>query len=146
MSTQPSPADLCMQNRDLSTRIQKYPWVPDLTCGFVHAKQRLKDQTYRSVRVPDITCGFVECKTEYFTSRIISLYESQILFYGFVHNKTACLATELLVSKGPCTHLRLCAFKTTDFMNRITSLYVFRASPVDLCMQNRNLRTRITSL
>ena len=33
--------------------------VPAHTCGFVHAKQRLLEQTYKSVWDPDLTCRFV---------------------------------------------------------------------------------------
>ena len=37
-------------------------WVPALTCGFVHLKQRLLDGKNKSLWVPDITCRFVYAK------------------------------------------------------------------------------------
>ena len=43
---------------------------------FFHAKQRLYDQTYKSVGVPALTCGFCMQNSD-FWSRITSLYGSQ---------------------------------------------------------------------
>ena len=37
-------------------------WIPDLTCHFVHAKQRDLHQNYNSQWVPDLTCCFVHVK------------------------------------------------------------------------------------
>ena len=46
-------------NCELNTRIKRTLLVPALTCGFVHAKQRLLDQSNKSLWVPDITCPCV---------------------------------------------------------------------------------------
>ena len=85
------------------------------------AKQWLYDQNYKSVWAPALTLWFCA-------------------------NKTACLAPDLLVSMAPSPHLWFCANKTACFCTKITSLYGSQTSPVDLCMQNSVLSTRISSL
>ena len=70
--------------------------------------------------VPDMTCHFV-------------------LF------TTACLASEILVSMGPSLHLWFLTAKQRLLVQH-TSLYGFQTSPVVLCKQNSDFRTRITSL
>ena len=54
---------------------------------FLHAKQRIYDQNYKSLWVADLT-------------------------YFFFALKTAYLAPELQVSMGPSPHLWFCAFTT----------------------------------
>ena len=83
--------------------------------------------------------------------------------------KTACVASELLVSMGPSPHLWFldakqwlfdqnnkslwfpditCHFCMPNIVIsiRIKRLYCLQPSPVALCMQNSDFRTRITSL
>ena len=40
----------------------KSPWVPDLTCRFVHPKQRDLHQHNKSIWVPALICGYVHAK------------------------------------------------------------------------------------
>ena len=47
---------------------------------------------------------------------------------------------------GPRPHLWIFANKNRVLSTKITSLYGSQTSPVDLCMLNREFRTRITSL
>ena len=51
-----------IQNSDFSTRIASLYVVPALICGFVHSQQRYYDQTYLSLWHPDLTCHFVHVK------------------------------------------------------------------------------------
>ena len=59
--------------------------------------------------------------------------------------KTACLASELLVSMGPSPHLCFC-IQNSDFWTRITNLYGSQTSPVVLYRQYSVISTRITCL
>ena len=59
--------------------------------------------------------------------------------------KTACLASELLVSVGPSSHLWF-LHANSDFWTRITSLYGSQISPVVMCMQYSVISTRLSSL
>ena len=77
---------------------------------------------------------------------------------------TACLASDLLVSKGPRPHLWFLQSKqliltlrvpalmfcfcmqNREFWGRITSIYGSQTSPVVLCIQNRVISITITSL
>ena len=102
--------------------------VPDLTCHFVHAKQRDLHQNIKLTWVPASICCFVHAKQR-FWSRITSVYGSQTSSvvlsthnsvlstrikrqYGFQPSpvvlcmQTATLALELLISIVPCPHLR----------------------------------------
>ena len=38
-------------------------WVQDLTCSFVHAKQRDLHQNDKSIWIPALICGFVQYVT-----------------------------------------------------------------------------------
>ena len=58
--------------------------------------------------------------------------------------KTTRLASELLDSMGPTSHLWF-LHQNSEFMIKITSLYGSQTSPVSLCMQNRVISTRNTS-
>ena len=62
---------------------------------------------------------------------------------SFCACKTACLASELLVSMGPN-----CGFwmQNNNFCTRTTSLCGSQTSPVILCMKNSVISTRISSL
>ena len=109
------------------TQEKKTLLVPALTCGFVHAKQRLLGLNYKSLRVKDITCRFCMQNSAFWTRvtslygshawpvvlcmynsglniRITSLYGSQPSSVVFAC-KTAWLASESLVSMGPSPHV-----------------------------------------
>ena len=62
---------------------------PSPQLWFMHAKQRLLDQNYKSPWVSDLTDGF----------------------FAF---KTATLASELQISMDPSPHLWFCAFTTAS--------------------------------
>ena len=76
---------------------------------FLHAKQRLLDQIYKSLCFPAIICGFVY-KNSAFSIRITSLYGLHPSFVAFAC-KTATLGPEIQVSMGPRPHQWLFAFK-----------------------------------
>ena len=59
--------------------------------------------------------------------------------------KTACLASETLVSMGPSPHLWFLHAKQR-LLYQYTSLYGYQTSPVVLCMQNSVISIRIASL
>ena len=92
--------------------------VPALTCGFVHAKQRLMDQNNKSLWVPDIDLSFCACKTAWF-------------------------APEWHVYMGSSPHLCLFFMQNGDFMTRLTSIYGSQISSVVLSTHNSVLSTRI---
>ena len=76
---------------------------------FLHAKQRLLDQIYKSLWAPAIICDFVHKYCD-FRIRITSLYGSQLSFVAFAC-KTAPLGPEIQVSMGPRPHQCFFAFK-----------------------------------
>ena len=81
---------------------------------FLHAKQRVSDQSYKSLWVPDLTYGFGIQNSD-FRTRIARLYGSQPSSAVFAF-KTATLPPELLVSMGPRLRLRFFAFKTATLV------------------------------
>ena len=148
--SQTSPVNLSMQNNVINIRITRVygsqPSSVDFVCKtasfgpelqasmgpsphlwFMHAKQRLLDQNYKSLWVPALICGFCMQNSD-FSIRITSLYGSQtppMIFciqnsdfscgiaslYGSQTSsevfecKTTWLASELLVSMGPSPNL-----------------------------------------
>ena len=97
--SQSSPVIFCMQISDFSTwntslywsqpssvvfacktatfgPAYKSLWVPDITCRFVHAKQRDEHLNYQSLCVPALICGFCMQNSAFWT-RITSLHGSQ---------------------------------------------------------------------
>ena len=76
--------------------------------------------------------------------RNTSLYRS-LPSYAIFACETATLGPELQVSMGPSPHLWFLHEKH-DFCIRNTCLYGSMTSPVILCMQNRVISNRITSL
>ena len=109
-------------------------WVPALTYGFVHAKQRLLDQNNKSPWVHALNCGFWS-QNNVFWYRIISLYVSQtspvalcmqiIVISTRITSicwtqplsvvfacKTATFGPESQVSMCTRPHLSFCAWKT----------------------------------
>ena len=77
---------------------------------FLHSKQRLLDQNYKSQWVPALLCGFCIQNSD-FRIRITSLYGSQPSSVVFAF-KTATFGSELQVSLSPRPHLWLFSFKT----------------------------------
>ena len=127
----------------------------------MHAKQRFKDQNYKSLWVPDPTCGFSMPNSDFWT-RITRLYGSQTCpvdlcmqnivistritcLYGSQPSsvvfacKTATSGPELQVSMSTTSYQSFCACKTAC---RITCLYGSQPSPVVFGFKT----TRITSV
>ena len=84
--------------------------VPALTCGFVHAKQRLLEQNYKYLCVPVLICGFCIHNSAFWT-RISSLYGSQTssVVWAYI---TACLTQEYKDYMCSSPRLWFCACKT----------------------------------
>ena len=94
---------------------------PSPHLSFLHAKQRLKDQNYKSLWIPALIYGFCMQNRD-FRTRITSLYGSQPSFMAFAC-KTATLGPELPVSMDPSPHLWFCAFTTaTSWPELIVSM------------------------
>ena len=94
----------------LKDQVYRSVWVPDLICGFVHAKQRAYQQTYKSLWVPALICCFFT-QNSVISTRITSLNGSQNSSIDFC-KQTACLAPKLHASMGPRPHLWICPCKT----------------------------------
>ena len=133
--TQTSPMVFCIQNSDFRTRItclyrcqtspmfffafKRATLAPELQLSmgpsphlwFLHAKQPLLDQNYKSLWVPDFTYVFFCFQKSDISTRIASLYGSQPSSVGFAC-KTVTFVSELQVSMGPRPHLWFFAFKT----------------------------------
>ena len=88
---------------------------PSPYVGFLHAKQRLLNQNYKSLWVPDLTYVSFLIQNSVFSTRIASLYGSQPPSVVFAC-KTATLGSEFQVSIGPRPHLSFCACKTTAWL------------------------------
>ena len=116
---------------------------PSPSLWFLHAKQRLLEQNYKSLWVPDLICRF-GCKTATFRAELqVSMGPRPHL--SFCACTTAYLASELLVSMGPSPDLRFIEIEN-DFRTRIACLYGAQTSPEILRMQNSVPSIRITSL
>ena len=83
---------------------------------FLHAKQRILDQNFKSLWVPALICGFCMPNSEFWL-RITSLY-------------------------GPQTSPALVCNQNGVICTGISSLYWFQPSSVVLCLQNSDFRTR----
>ena len=101
--TQPSFVAFVCKTATFGSELQ-VSMVPDLTYGFLHAKQC--DYLW----VPALICGFCMQNCD-FRIRITSLYGSQTSSF-FLAFKTATLTPELQVSIGPSPHLWFYAFTT----------------------------------
>ena len=89
---------------------------------FLHAKERLLEQNYKSLWVPDLTCRLVH-QTILISTRITTLcgsYTSPVVFAC----KRAWLAWELLVSMGPGTYLWFLHAKQRPLDQNYKSLWV----------------------
>ena len=123
-----------MQNSVICTRMTSLYGFQPSSVFFFHAKQRLYDQTYKTVWGPDLIYGFCIQNSD-FWNRITNLYESQTspvvlcgqygvirtritCLYGSQHLsviltcKTATFGAELQVFMGPSHDLSFCAYKT----------------------------------
>ena len=117
--SQPSSVVFACQTAHFGPEFQ-VSMYPKPHLWFLHAKQRILDQNFKSLWVPALICGFCMPNIE-FWPRITSLYGSQ--------TSPALLCNQNGVI---CT--------------RISSLYWFQPSSVVLCLQNSDFRTRLTSL
>ena len=117
--TQPSSVVLACKTVHFGPEFQ-VSMGPSPHLPFLHAKQCILDQNFKSLWVPALNCGFCMPNSE-FWPRITSLYWSQT-------------SPPLLCNQNGviCT--------------RISSLYWFQPSSVVLCFQNSDFRTRLTSL
>ena len=111
---------------------------------FLHAKQRILDQNFKSLWVPALICGFWMPNSE-FWPRITSLYGSQTS-PSLVCNQNGVICTRIssLYWFQPSSVV-LC-LQNSDFRTRLTSLYGSQPTSVDLCNQNIDFITRITWL
>ena len=93
---------------------------PSLHLWFLHAKQRLLHQNYKSLWVPHLTCRFVHAKQRNYHQNYLSLWVPALIC-GF------CM-------------------QNSDFWTRITNIYGYHISPVVFCMQISAICSRMTSL
>ena len=123
-----------MQNSVICTRMTSLYGFQPSSVFFLHPKQRLYDQTYKTLWVPVVICGFCIQNSD-FWNRITNLYESQtspvVLCwqYSVISSRITCLygsqtlsvifawkpatfGPKLHVSMGPRTHLWFSACKT----------------------------------
>ena len=70
---------------------------------FLHAKQRVFDQNYKSLWVPDLTCRFVHAKQCDLHQNDKSIWVPALIFVFSC--KTVTLGPDLQVCMGPRPHL-----------------------------------------
>ena len=137
----PSSVVLCILTIDIMTRINSLYGTQ--TSSVVLCMQNIVISPRITGLQESLTSPVVLCmQNNVISTRKTSLSGSQPSSVVF-ECKTAPLGPEYQVSMGPYPHLRLLLAKH-DFWIRITSLYVSLASPVDLCMKNSLLRSRMT--
>ena len=124
---------------------------------FLHAKQRLLDQNYKSLWVPDLTCRFV-LGNSVISTRNTSLHGFPVLIcgltnlYWFQTSPVALCMQNIVISTritslyGSQTSPVVLWMQNSVICTRMTSLYVFHHSSVFFCMQNSDFRTRLISL
>ena len=111
---------------------------------FLHAKQRILDQNFKSLWVTVLICGFWMPNSE-FWPRITSLYGSQTSpALVCTQNGVICTRISSLCWFQPSSVV-LC-LQNSDFRTRLTSLYGSQTSSVVLSTHNCVLRTRINRL
>ena len=117
--SQPSSVDFACKTAHFGPEFQvSMGPIPHLR--FLHAKQRVLPQNYKSLWVPDLTCPCVQSNGVICT-RISSLYWFQ------PSSVVLCL-------------------QNSDFMTRFTNLYGSQTSSVALSTHNSVLSTRINRL
>ena len=111
---------------------------------FLHSKQRILDQNFKSLWVPALISGFCMPNSE-FWPRITNLYGSQTS-PALVCNQNGVICTGIssLYWFQPSSVV-LC-LQNSDFRTRLTRLYGSQTSSVDLCNQNGDITTRISCL
>ena len=111
---------------------------------FLHAKQWILAQNYKSLWVPDLTCPLVQSKRVICT-RISSLYwfQPSSVVLCLQNSDFMTRLTSLYVSQTSSVVL---STHNSVLSTRINRLYWFQLSPVVLFMQNRVRSIRITSL
>ena len=100
----------------------KFVWGPALICFFFHAKQRVYDQTYKFVWGPDLICGFC-MQYSVISTRNTCLYGSQPLSVVFACI-TATFGSEYKFSKGTRPHLSFLHAKQRLLVQNNKSLWV----------------------
>ena len=111
---------------------------------FLHAKQRILVQNFKSLWVPALICGFCMPNSE-FWPRITSLYGSQTSPV-LVRNQNGVICTRISsVYWFQPSSVVLC-WQNSDFRTRLTSLYGSQTSSVDLSNQNGDITSRIICL
>ena len=108
---------------------------------FLHAKQRLLEQNYKSVGTqtsPVLLCMQISVISTINTGPLGPRHN-----LSFCACKTAWIAPDLLISMGPSPHLWFLHAKQR-LLDQWTSLYGCQTSPVVLCMQNSAFWSRIS--
>ena len=83
----PSPSLWFLHSKQrLLEQNYKSVWDPDLTCRFVYAKQRDLHKNIKSVWVPALICGFVHSKHRLYNQNYMTLWVPD-LTSGFVNAK-----------------------------------------------------------
>ena len=111
---------------------------------FLHAKQRLLNQNYKSVWVPGLTYGFW-IKNNDFSTRIASIYGSQPSSVVLCIHNSDILTLINSLYWSQTSPIGLCMLNSV-ISTRIISLHGSQTSPVVFCMQNNVIRIRITCL
>ena len=105
-------------------------WAPELPVSmcpsshlwFLHPKQRILDQNYKSSWVPDLICGFCMQNSDFWACIQVSIGTRPHL--SFCACKTAWLASELLGSMGASLHLWYLHAKQRVLEQNYMSLWV----------------------
>ena len=162
--SQTSPVVLSMQNNVINIRVYgSQPSSVDFACKtvtfgrelqvcmgpsphlwFLHAKQRLLDQNYKSLWVPALICGFCMQNSD-FRTRITSLYGSQTSPMVFCI-QNGDFSTRIASLYWSQTSPMVFCIQNCAFSSRIASLYGSQPSSVVLCIHNSDIMTRINSL
>ena len=118
--------------------------VPDLTCRFVHAKQHAYHQNYYSLRVPALMSGFLDAKERLMGQNNKSLWVPDITC-RFVHANQRDLSQN---NKSICQPSSVFFFsmQNSAFRTSLTSLYGSQTSSVVLSTHNSVLSARINRL
>ena len=111
---------------------------------FLHAKQRLLDQNYKSLWVSHLTCRFVRAKQRDLHQNNLSQWVPALICGFWMQNND--FWTRLISLYGSQTSSVVLSSHNSVLSTRVSRLYWFQPSPVILCMQISGFRTRITSL
>ena len=117
---------------------------PNPHLWFLHAKQPIFDQNFKSLWLPALICWFCMQNSEFWT-RITSLNGSQTSPV-LLCMQNSVIFTRISSLYGFQPSSVVLSTHNSVISTRINRLYWFQLSPVVLCMQNNDFRTRITSL